>query len=413
MKWYLMDAEEAQTIGRRLRQVRDDRRKSLRVIAGLAGMSTTTLWRIEHGEHSPTLTEIFALADALQISASELTRLPVPAPANGHTDSTIKAIGLALDAIEAGHPEGMVLPVAVLREQVTRIHQQRRDCQFDDVASALPGLTRNLQTTLAAGADHGELLDLAVYLHVHVTRLWLVHARAADHLIRRVVFLALRLAQERDEVSTLAVAGFSVADVLLAGGAFEPSRAKLGSLTLPPVTAETAGFVAVVTACHALAAVLDGRPGDAAAPMDAAAEIAGRFEVDSLAPVPGPTDAGIDRFVFGSVDAGTAQMWLALEAKEPDRAVSIARNININPNRHPLPVARASYWLHYGRALAQLRDRRDDAVMALRTAEKIFPTMVLREPKVREVLADLLSRSRRDAVGRELRGMAYRAGLRV
>jgi len=115
-----------------------------------------------------------------------------------------------------------------------------------------------------------------------------------------VVFLALRLAQERDEVSTLAVAGFSVADVLLAGGAVELSRTMLGSLTLPPVAADTAGFVAVVTTSHAIDAVLDGRPGDAAAAMDAAAEIAGRFDVDSLAPVPGPTDTGMDRFVFGS-----------------------------------------------------------------------------------------------------------------
>ncbi len=47
-----MDAEDARTIGRRLRQIRDARRKSLRVVAGLAGMSKTKLWRIEHGEHA-------------------------------------------------------------------------------------------------------------------------------------------------------------------------------------------------------------------------------------------------------------------------------------------------------------------------------------------------------------------------
>jgi transcriptional regulator with XRE-family HTH domain len=407
-----VDAEEARTIGWALWRVRDDRGKSLRVVAGLAGMSKDTLNRIERGELSPTLSQILALAEALQIPVSELTRLPVPAPANGHTDSTTKAVGLALDAIEARYPRGMVLPVAVLRERVAQIHAQRRACQFAEVATDLPALIRDLHTTLDTGADLGELLDLAVYLHVHVTRLWLMHAGAPDHLIRRVVFLALRLAQERDEVSTLAVAGFSVADVLITDGAFELSRATLGSLTLPPVTADTAGFVAVVTTSHAIDAVLDGRPGDATAPMDAAAEIAGRFDVDSLTPVPGPTDAGMDRFVFGSVDAGIAQMWLALEAKEPDRAVSIGRNVN--PDRHPLPVGRTQYWIHYGRALSQLRGRRDDAVRALRTAEEIFPTMVLREPKVRDVLAMLLRHSRRDSpTGQELRDMARRAGLAV
>jgi transcriptional regulator with XRE-family HTH domain len=60
--------------------------KSPQVIAGLAGVSAANLSRIENGlraldRHS----EIVALAAALEISPSELTKLPVPAPGNGHT----------------------------------------------------------------------------------------------------------------------------------------------------------------------------------------------------------------------------------------------------------------------------------------------------------------------------------------
>jgi transcriptional regulator with XRE-family HTH domain len=190
-----MDAEEARTIGWALWRVRDDRRKSLQVIAGLAGMSKSHLSRIERGERSPTLAEIVALAEALKISVSDLTRLPVPAPANGNTDSTTEAIGLALDAIDVDQPGGMVLPGAVLRDRATRFLHQKRTCRLPEVATDLPGLIRDLHTTLTTGADHGELLDLAVYLHVHVTRQWLVHAAAPVHLLRRVVFLARRLAQ--------------------------------------------------------------------------------------------------------------------------------------------------------------------------------------------------------------------------
>ena len=72
---------------------------------------------------------------------------------------------------------------------------------------------------------------------------------------------------------------------------------------------------------------------------------------------------------------------------------------------------RAHYWIHYGRALARLRGRRDDAVMALRAAEDLFPTKVRRDPMVREVIAELLPHARRDEVGRELRRMAFRAGV--
>jgi len=52
-------------------------------------------------------------------------------------------------------------------------------------------------------------------------------------------------------------------------------------------------------------------------------------------------------------------------------------------------------------------------VRALRQAELISPPRVQRNPFVRDVLAELLYRSRRNAVGVELREMAYRAGLPV
>ena len=42
----LVDIGDARTIGRRLYQIRSSHGKSLRVVAGLAGMSTTQLWRI-------------------------------------------------------------------------------------------------------------------------------------------------------------------------------------------------------------------------------------------------------------------------------------------------------------------------------------------------------------------------------
>jgi transcriptional regulator with XRE-family HTH domain len=399
-----VDAEDARTIGWALWRVRDDRGKSLRVIAGLAGMSKDTLQRIETGERSPTLAELAALADALQISVSELTRLPVPAPANGHTDSTTKAIGLALDAIDVDHPGGLVLPVAVLRDRVTRLLHHKRTCRFPEVAAELPGLVRDVHTTLATGADHGELLELAVYLHVHVTNTWLILAAAPADLLRRVVFLARRLAQERGEVTMLGVAGFGVAETLLAGGVFELGQVELDSLTLPPATAATAGLVGTLTAVHSRAAALNGRPGEAAAAMDAAADMANRLgelgETDPLG------------FEFGPTFVGFRRVRLALDAGEPDRAVSIAEGLH--PEHNPFPTNRAYHWVGYGRALAQLRGRRDDAVRALRRAETMNPVRVRRNPFVRDTLAVLLRHSRRGSpADQELRGMARRAGLAV
>lgn len=74
-------------IGRRIQRIRHARGKSLRVIAGLAGMSTSTLHRIEHGQRELTLSEIVALANVLEIAPSGLIRLPILAPADGHTET--------------------------------------------------------------------------------------------------------------------------------------------------------------------------------------------------------------------------------------------------------------------------------------------------------------------------------------
>lgn len=56
-----------------------------------------------------------------------------------------------------------------------------------------------------------------------------------------------------------------------------------------------------------------------------------------------------------------------------------------------------------------MRRRQDDAVRALRRAELILPHRVQRDPFARELLAELLTRAKRDAIGRELRVPAQTA----
>jgi transcriptional regulator with XRE-family HTH domain len=78
-----VDVEDVRTIGRRVRQIRYARGKSLRVVAELAGVSKWHLDRIERGEVAlDRVSEILALGEALEIAPSELIRLPVPAPAS-------------------------------------------------------------------------------------------------------------------------------------------------------------------------------------------------------------------------------------------------------------------------------------------------------------------------------------------
>jgi hypothetical protein len=393
---------DTQTISFRLRQIRLARGKTLSVIAGLAGISTSTLSEIERGERPlDSLRKLVALADALRIAPSELMKLPVPAPGNGHADAATETLRLTFDAIDVGHLTGRVLPTGIIRREVLKLQQWRRACRFEEVANELPTLIQDLHTTLKTGTDRKELLELAVYLHVHVTKLWLVHACAPADMISRCVVIAKNLADEHGGDVTVGVAQFGLADALTTRGSFAMAGVMAEAITLPSPTQANFGFVCLVTMLRALAAQHTDRPGEAADLMISAAALAGRFGKDGQVDALG--------FLAHPVDVGNFRVYLALEECEPDKAVAIARRLD--PRRHPSVTIRTAYWMNYGRAMARLPGQEAEAVKALRTAEGMFPTMVRREPMVRDVLSSLVIKARRDAVGRELRGMAYRAGV--
>ncbi len=390
-------------IGEQLRRIRRSRGKSQGVIAGLAGISTGHLSRLESGHRALDRRSLTVrLANALQVAPSEITGLSVPAPGNGGTDAAVQAVRHALMAVNGSRPGGQVVPVEVLRRRVAQIRETRRRAGFAEVGASLPGMIRDLHTSLAAGRDIPALLELAVVVHVHVTLMWLRDAHASLDLRWQAATLARDMARDLDEATTLGVATFGVANALLAAGAFDLAQAELDAVTLPPTTLNTAGMVGMVTMTRSLVAAADSRPGDVAAPMEVAAELAERTGE------PGEVNDPLG-FGFGPTNVGLWRMALALEAGEPDRAVSIAEGVH--PERHPFATRQAQYWVDYGRGLSQLRGRRDDAVRALLTAEDLHPTRVLRNPFARDAIAGLVVRSRDDSIGRDLRRMAHRAGV--
>lgn len=274
--------------------------------------------------------------------------------------------------------------------------------RFADVGAALPGLIRDLHTSLSAGRDVPELLALAVQVHTHGTHMWLRLAGAPVDLRREATNLAREAAREHGDAASLGVAAYGSVYALVNSGMFDLAQAELDSLTLPPITSDTAGLVGSLAITRAYVAALSRRPGDVAAPMDDAAEMAQRFGEAT-----GDDALG---FAFGPTDVGLYQMALSIEDGDPDHALSVAEGVH--PEQHPYSARRAAYWVDTGRALARLR-RDSEAVLAFRRAEAVSRHHVHRSPMVRDVLAELLTRARRDAVGRELRGMAYRAGLPV
>ena len=397
-----MDAEVFHTIGWRLWSVRDDRGKSLRVVAGLAGMGKDTLNRIERGLLSPTLTQLHALAEALQVSVWELLRLPVPAPANGHTDSTIAAVDFALMAVSHDLAHGQVLPVEALRARVTAMVDALCHCERErEVGADLPGLIQDLHASIAAGRDLAELLELSAWLHTQATVPWLSVSAAAVDLRGQAVILARQAAYEHGAVVPKGLVAAAGARVALAKGAFSIAQAALDAVTVPTNTPETMQLAGFLALRRSVIAAADQRSGDVDAPLEYAAELA--------APIGEGNAYGLG---FGPINVDLYRISGLLAVGDHERVVSIAEGMN--PEGHANRSRRAAYWADYGQALARLRGRHDDAVMALRRAELISPHRIQRNPIVRDVLAVLLRTSRRGSpAAQELRAMARRAGLPV
>jgi len=156
--------------------------------------------------------------------------------------------------------------------------------------------------------------------------------------------------------------------------------------------------IGMLTLTSSLVAAASGDRAQQAAALDHAADLAEKSgEGNAL------------WFGFGPSNVGVWRMSVALESGDHSEAARIATTVN--PAALPSPTRQSAYWREYGRALARLPRRQDDAVLALRRAELISPARIHRHPFMRSVLAELTTRAKRDAVGRELRGMAYRAGL--
>lgn len=256
------DGGDALTIGRRVRQIRQARDKSLVVIAGLAGISKSHLSRIERGERAlDSRSETGALANALGVAPSELTNLPVPAPVNGHKDTAVQAVRSALIAVSRDDPDGQVVPANVLGSRVEAVVEAQHQCDHSTVSRVLPALIRDLHTSMAAGQDARELLTAAVLLHVQGSHAFLRDMGAPADLRWQTAPLARRSAREHGGSEVLGLAAFGTANGLLAAGEFDVALAELDSVTLPTTSVEAEQLDGMLALSRSLVAAAAERSG--------------------------------------------------------------------------------------------------------------------------------------------------------
>ncbi len=340
---------------------------------------------------------IIALARALEVAPSEITRSGVGLSGDLDEDRSLGDVRLSMLQASIGEPGGEVVSSSVLKIRANSVLDAQRRCDYSMVGSELPGLIRDLHTSLAAGRDDEALLKLAVLTHVQGTQAWLSAIGAAPDLAWQASLLARRAAERLDDPLFGAVSAFGTSFGLLSAGGFEPARRLLSAAEPGTATNEAMQVSGMLALTHALVAAAKVDAGSRRAALDQAADLAAHTG-----------DANAMWFGFGPSNVGIWRMSVALEAGDHHEAAAIAETVD---PRALAATRQAAYYREYGRALARLPKRQTEAVLMLRRAEKISPARIHRHPFMRAVLTELLARAKKEAVGRELRGMAYRSGL--
>ena len=388
--------QDARAVGARLRAIREYRGKALAVVAGLAGITEGYLSMLETGKRALNNRQlIVALANALEVSPSDLFDLGVsPLPAEPATESSIGAIRDAMQAVDVGEPEGQVQPVEQLAVRAETALTAAQQMRLAETGAMLPALIRDLHTSINSGRNVAELLRWGAVLYDRVAASYLFGVSAPHDLCWMAARAGRDAAERLDEPVALGVAAFGVSNYLLARGSFG-----LAERALPDRDTGDEQLDGMLALTRCLIAASDSRPGDVEGPLEYATELAERTG-----------DGNAHWMSFGPSNVALWRVSVALESGEHERAVALSDAVN--PAALP-PKRLVNHYVNRARALSQVKDRRGDAVQSLRTAEKISPASVRRSPGARRLLGELVTRTRDEALGRELRGMAHRAGLAV
>jgi transcriptional regulator with XRE-family HTH domain len=395
-----MTDEDATEIGRRVRSCRRYRGVSLQVLADRSGLSKSFLSMVENGRRQlQRRQDIFAIADALQVSVADLTGAPFPptGPSTGEAHAAVPAIRLAYLSTSLDHsdaPPGR--PATQLLAEVAEVMDLRQACRYADVAKRLPALLHDLHAAAARGPGQREALQAVVHLGQAATRL-LMNLGYAE-LAWIAADRGAQAAQRLGDPLWIAAADFTRVGALLGAGARQRAAeiATRSADSVPTVTQDGLEVRGMLLLHQAFAAAT-GASGVTGTALDEAQQIAERTG-----------QGNAFWFMFGPANVALWRVTTALELGDPSTAIQFARTINLD-----MVLARsrrAGFLTDYGRALAS--DRRiPEAVDVFRQAERLNPDSVRNSPLAREAVQGMLLRERRAAGDRNLRGLAARMGV--
>ncbi|MGH3770972.1 MAG: helix-turn-helix domain-containing protein [Pseudonocardiaceae bacterium] len=399
--------DDGKTFGTRLREVRCWRGLTLREAAGLAGLSFGFWGQVERGEKTVNSRRTLeAMATVLRVHPTELSGQPwAPTDAvSSEAHAGLLAIETALERYELGSdPE---LPVrawpriqADLDRIVKLIHWTGDYAAMGELVPALLGELHGAYLRLPQ--RHREvLLGLMEAYSVAMWTTKLLGGRGLPALAARAV---QQCAEALGDPVWLGYAAWLRGDAtghLDRAGQYRRSVAAAENLTGMLDGGDALQACGELHLSAALAAGAQADHATAATHLEEASALAARMDTEI---------GGWAHLWFGPTNIGIWRTAVAVELGEPGQALEVAKTVH--PELLPAPVRQARFWMSVGRALVAERKTREAGLRVLLRAERLAPQLVRNDLFIREAVGDLLRQSRRDAGGRELRGLAWRMGV--
>jgi transcriptional regulator with XRE-family HTH domain len=377
---------------------------SLESLAGLTGRSKGWLSKIENGHaRLERRQDIAALAEALEVSADGLLGEPAPEirPDGKMYDITPLQRAL-LDSAPDDPPDIPARPLDVLREEVVQADAALRAADHATAVRLLGRTIGELCVHAAADEEPDRQSALKILISAYGSEgtcalrqigesnlAWIAgeRARQAAELLGDPVWkTAAAFGRAHARSSTNKPKGLMITPQLA-----DEAEPHIGD---DPFAHQAYGMLRLSAA---LACAVQN---DHAGAAEQAAEAAALASRDGERP--GAWE------LFGPANVGVWRTSLAIEAGEAEDALTYADQVE--PRDLASHNRRAGLRLEKTRAYAML-GKDADAVREMRQAEQISPAQTRNNPLIRELVADMLTRARREAGGRDLRGLAWRMNL--
>ena len=376
---------------------------TLEQLAGRAGRSKSWLSKVENGRLPlDKRADIAALALALEVSADALTGEPAPEIQPGHRTPNLGPLrAVLLDASPDDPPDMPARPVAELHALNGDVDAALRKADYDTMWRYLPALLGELQVRAAitSGPERSEVL-----------RLLILAAESAAIMLRhfgRTDLGWVAADRGRHAAALLGDPVWHGAAAYSMAHARSSTNRPRALLVTPRVADELEPQIGDDRMAHEVygmlrlsSALACAVQGDHASAAEHGAEAARIAE---------PLGDQADAFeLFGPANVGVWRTSLAVEAGNAEAALRYAAAVE--PRALASGNRRAALRIEKARALAML-GHDGDAIGELRRAERLSPEQVHNTPLVRELVTHMLAGARREAGGRDLRGLAWRMGV--